>query len=147
MVLARISVMDTRAAGLAVRRLGIHRDVQAFVAVFLVLGLVVGVSLFGWAAFWSVRRHGFRATIRGAARTYFEELPLYWRAPVVAWTFLIALPLIAAWATFKGDWDPVGAIFLALLWLLYLALLLWHRRARARTRAGRDHPHRDTRSV
>ena len=46
--------------------------------------------------------------------------------------FLIALPLIAAWATFKGDWDPVGAIFLALLWLLYLGLLRWHRRAKAR---------------
>jgi len=45
--------------------------------------------------------------------TYAEELPLYWRVPVAAWTFVIALPLIAAWAIVNGDWDPVGAIFLA----------------------------------
>jgi hypothetical protein len=36
--------------------------------------------------------------------------------------FVIALPLIAALAILNGDWDPLGAIFLALLWLLYVAM-------------------------
>lgn len=80
------------------------------------------------------RRHGVRNAVRGAARTYAEELPLYWRVPVAAWTFVIALPLIAAWAIANGDWDPVGAIFLALLWLLYFGLLRWHWAAKARSR-------------
>jgi hypothetical protein len=48
--------------------------------------------------------------------------------------FVIALPLIAVWASVKGDWDPVGAFFVGLLWLLYLALLRWHYRAKARGR-------------
>jgi fatty acid desaturase len=69
-----------------------------------------------------------------AARTYAEELPLYWRVPVAAWTFVIALPLIAAWAIVNGDWDPVGAIFLGLLWLLYFGLLRWHSAAKGRAR-------------
>jgi hypothetical protein len=53
---------------------------------------------------------------------------------VAAWTFVIALPLIAAWAIVNGDWDPVGAIFLALLWLLYFGLLRWHWAAKGRAR-------------
>jgi hypothetical protein len=47
---------------------------------------------------------------------------------------VIALPLIAAWAIVNGDWDPVGAIFLALLWLLYFGLLRWHWAAKGRAR-------------
>jgi hypothetical protein len=100
------------------------------VAVYLLAGFLLGLGLCGWLAVASVRRHGFRHAIRGATRTYLEYLALYWRVPVAAWTFLIALPLIAAWAILKGDWDPVGAIYVALIWLLYLALLRWHRRAR-----------------
>ncbi len=80
---------------------------------------------------------GVRNTLRGAARAYFKELPLYWRVPVVAWMYLIALPLIAAWAIARGEWDPVGGISLAVLWLLYLALLRWHRAAKKQARNGR----------
>jgi hypothetical protein len=87
----------------------------------------------GFLVVTSIRRHGFRNAARSAARTYVEELPLCWRVPWAAWTFLIAAPLIAVWAIVKGEWDPVG-IFLALLWLLYLALLRWHSVANARAR-------------
>jgi hypothetical protein len=65
------------------------------------------------------------------AKTYVHELPLYWRVPWAAWTVLIAAPLIAAWAIVQGEWDPLGVIFLALLWLLYFVLLRWHSRAKA----------------
>jgi hypothetical protein len=85
------------------------------------------VALFGWLAVSTVRRHGLRNAVRRGAQTYVDELPLYWRVPVAAWTFVIALPLIAFWAILNGEWDPVGAVFVALLWLLYLALLRWHR--------------------
>jgi MFS family permease len=108
-----------------------------FIAVFLAVGLLIGFALFGWIAVSSVRRHGFRKAVRGAARTYVDELPLYWRVPVAGWMFVIALPLIAVWNVIKGDWDPVGAIFVAFLWLLYLALLRWHYRAKARARDTR----------
>lgn len=54
--------------------------------------------------------------------------------PWAAWTFLIAAPLIAGWAIVKVEWDLVGAIFIALIWLFYLALLRWHLRAKARAR-------------
>ena len=109
-------------------------DVGTVVAVYLAVGFVISFALYGWIAVSSVRRHGFRNAARGAARTYVEELTTYWRVPVVAWMFVIALPLIAVWASVKGDWDPVGAVFLALLWLLYLALLRWHYRAKTRGR-------------
>ena len=61
--------------------------------------------------------------------------------PWAAWTFLIAAPLIAAWAIIEGQWDPLGAIFLALLWLLYLALLRWHLRFKAHRARGPSDPH------
>ena len=99
---------------------------HTFVAVYLAMGFLLGLGLFGWLAVSAIRRHGVRNPVRGAARTYAEKLPLYWRVPVAAWTFVIALLLIAAWAIVNGDWDPVGAIFLALLWLLYFGLLRWH---------------------
>jgi hypothetical protein len=51
--------------------------------------------------------------------------------PWAAWTVLIAAPLIAGWALITGEWDWVGAIFLALLWLLYFGLLRWHLRSKA----------------
>jgi len=108
--------------------------VHTFVAVYLAIGFLLGLALFGWLAVSAIRRHGVRNAVRGAARTYAEELPLYWRVPVAAWTFVIALPLIAAWAIVNGDWDPVGAIFLALLWLLYFGLLRWHWAAKGRAR-------------
>ena len=111
------------------------------VAVYLAVGLLIAIALFGWIAVSSVRRHGFRNAVRGAARTYVEELPRYWRVPVVGWMFVIALPVIAVWASVRGDWDPVGAVFVGLLCLLYLALLRWHYRAEAR---GRGTPRRRT---
>jgi hypothetical protein len=109
-------------------------NVRTFAAVYLAVGFLIVIGLFGWLAVSSVRRHGVRNAVRGAARTYVEELPLYWRVPVAAWICVIVLPLIAAWATIKGEWDPVGVIFVALLWLLYFALLRWHWRAKARAR-------------
>ena len=99
---------------------------HAFVAVYLALGFFASLGLFGWLAVASVRRDGFRNAVRGGARAYFRELPLYWRVPVVAWTFLIAAPIIAAWAIAAGQWDPVGATFVAILSLAYLSLLRWH---------------------
>jgi len=111
--------------------------VDTFVAVYLAIGSLLALALFGWLAISAIRRHGVRNAVRGAARTYAEELPLYWRVPVAAWTFVIALPLIVAWAIASGDWDPVGTIFLALLWLLYFGLLRWHRAAKGRAR-GRN---------
>ena len=73
-------------------------DVGTFIAVYLTVGFLIG-----WLAVSSVRRHGFRRAVRGAARKYVEELPLYWRVPVAGWMFVIALPLIAVWAIVKGD--------------------------------------------
>jgi len=78
-------------------------DVGTFIAVYLTVGFLIGFALFGWLAVSSVRRHGFRKAVRGAARKYVEELPLYWRVPVAGWMFVIALPLIAVWAIVKGD--------------------------------------------
>jgi hypothetical protein len=108
--------------------------VRTVVALYLAVGFLIGLGLFGWIAVSSARRHGFRNAVRGAARTYVEEPPTYWRVPVVGWLFVIALPLIAVWARVRGDWDPVGAVFVGLLWLLYLALLRWHCRAKTRGR-------------
>jgi hypothetical protein len=108
--------------------------VDAFVAVYLTVGFLFVLALFGWLAVSAIRRHGLRNAARRAARTYAEELPLHWRVPVAAWTFLIALPLIAAWEVVTGNWDPVGASFLALLWLLYFGLLRWHWAAKRRVR-------------
>jgi hypothetical protein len=56
--------------------------------------------------------------------------------------FVIALPLIAAWAIVKGEWDPVGLIFVALLWLLYLGQLRWHLQAKALARNVERRPRR-----
>jgi hypothetical protein len=111
-----------------------------FVGIYLVLGFLVAVGLYGWATASSIRRYGFRSTACGAAKTYVHELPRYWRVPWAAWTVLIAAPLIGAWAIVEGEWDPLGAIFLFLLWLLYLALLRWHLRAK------RHQPHRPPRT-
>src|SRR6266516_4289832 len=122
--------------------MGMTYNVRTFVAAYLAVGFLIGIGLFGFLMVSSVRRHGFRNAVRSAARTYVEELPLYWRAPVAAWMFVIALPLIAAWAIVKGEWDPVGALFVALLWLLYFALLRWHWRAKARARDLQRQPRR-----
>jgi hypothetical protein len=107
----------------------------------MAVGFLISIALYGWAAVSSVRRHGFHGAIRGAARTYVEELPLYWRVPLVAWMFVIALPLIAVWAIINGEWDPAGAILVAAIWLLYLALLRWHYRAKSRTLDSRRRRH------
>ena len=104
-----------------------------FIALYVAIGVLVGLGLLSWAFVSSVRHHGLVSTVRGAIRTYLRELPLYWRVPVVAWMFVIALPLLAAWAIIRGNWDPVGSIFVALIWLFYLALLRWHYRAKAQS--------------
>jgi hypothetical protein len=108
--------------------------VHTFVAVYLAIGFLLALALFGWLAVSAIRRRGVRNAARRAARTYAEELPLYWRVPVVALTFVVALPVIAGWEIVTGDWDAVGAIFLALLWLLYFGLLRWHCAAKRRAR-------------
>ena len=107
-----------------------------FIIVYLAIGFLVGLGMYGWAVVSGVRREGFRVAVRRGAQIYIEELPLYWRVPVVAWMFVVALPLIAAWATLNGHFDPVGAILVFSVWLLYLGLLRWHYRARARGRTA-----------
>jgi hypothetical protein len=114
--------------------------VRTFIIVYLAIGFVIGLGLYGWAAVSTVRRQGFWLAVRNGARIYVEEFPLYWRVPVVAWMFVFALPLIAGWATLSGDFDPVGAIFVFLLWLLYLGLLRWHYRAKARAQPSSGRP-------
>jgi hypothetical protein len=109
--------------------------VQTFTILYLAIGFLIGFGLYGWATVSTVRREGFRVAVRNGARSYIEALPLYWRVPVVAWMFVVALPLIAGWATLNGDFDPVGAIFVFLLWLLYLGLLRWHYQAKVRAQA------------
>jgi hypothetical protein len=110
--------------------------VRTFATVFLAVGFVLGFGLFAWAALASIRRHGFRNAVRDATRAYVAELPLYWRVPIAAWLFVVALPLLAVWGIVEGEWDPVAAAFLAVLWLAYLVLLRWHFRAKARARAA-----------
>ena len=105
-----------------------------FITVYLAVGFLIALSLFGWIAVSSVRRHGFRSSVRGATHTFLEELPLYWRTRVAAWVFVIVLPLIAAWEAVDGDVDATDAISLAVVWLLWFALLRWHLRAKARAR-------------
>ena len=107
---------------------------ETVVAVYLAVGFLFGLALCGWIAVSSVRRHGFRTAVRRATRAYLDELPLNWRVPVAGWMFVIAAPVIAVWASVDGDWDPSGAFLLVLLWLLYVALLRWHYRAKARDR-------------
>jgi hypothetical protein len=102
---------------------GYGYEMETFVAVYLMIGFLIGFGLLGWLAVSTVRREGFRRAIGSGARTYLEYFPRYWRVPVVAWTFVIALPLMATWATLKGDFDAVGAIFVFLLWMLCLGLL------------------------
>jgi hypothetical protein len=131
----RCASQDTR-AGRAYCR------IETFIGVYLGIGFLVAFGLLGWLMVSSVRRHGFRSTVRGAVRVYLEELPLNWRVPVAAWMFLIALPLIAAWSILADEFDEVGAIFVTLLWLLYFALLRWHRRAKARARSVPRPPRR-----
>jgi hypothetical protein len=132
---ARRRAASRTGAGLIARRAAsrAYCRIEIFIGVYLGIGFLVFFGLVGWVTVSSVRRHGFRSTARGAARAYLEELPLNWRVPVAAWMFLIALPLIAAWSILTGEFDAVGALFLALIWLLYFALLRWHRRAKART--------------
>ena len=111
------------------------------IGTYLIIGFLLALGLYGWAMVSSIRSHGFRKTVRGAVKTYVHELPLYWRVPWAAWTFLIAAPLIAAWAIIDGEWDPLGAIFLALLWLLYFTLLRWHLRSKAHDAGGPSDAH------
>ena len=108
---------------------------------YLMIGFLLALGLYGWATVSSIRSHGFRKTVRGAVKTYVRELPLYWRVPWAAWTLLLVAPLIAAWAIIEGEWDSLGAIFLAFLWLLYFALLRWHLRLKAHRADGPSETH------
>jgi hypothetical protein len=74
-------------------------NVRTFAAVYLAVGFLIVIGLFGWLA-------------------------------------------VSSGATIKGEWDPVGVIFVALLWLLYFALLRWHWRANARARDAHRHARR-----
>ena len=96
------------------------------------MGFLLGAGLFGWAFSASVRRHGLSGAIRSAVQSYWHELPLYWRVPWAAGTFLIFAPLVVLVAAVHGDFDVAGTIALGILWLLYLRLLLWHRSAKKR---------------
>lgn len=104
---------------------------KTFVVVYLVVGFAIAIALLSWAFVASARRHGFRNTIRHSVRGYVEYLPLHPRTRISAWMFVIALPVIAAWEIVDGEWDPIGAVFVAVLWLAYFALLRWCSRARA----------------
>lgn len=37
-----------------------------FVGIYLVVGFLLAIGLYGWATVSSIRRHGFRSTVRGA---------------------------------------------------------------------------------
>jgi TRAP-type C4-dicarboxylate transport system permease large subunit len=106
--------------------------VETFVAVYLTVGLLLGVALFAWAAVSEVRRRGAGGAIRDGSRAFLDELWVSRRAWLSAWTFVIAAPLIAVWATVTGDFDPTGAIVLGALWLAYVWFLCWLYRARTR---------------
>jgi hypothetical protein len=101
---------------------------ERFIEIYLVVGFLLGISLLGWALVSSTRRYGFRDMARRAARGYVHGLHVSRRLRWTAWTFLVTTPLIAAWAILHGNWDPLSAIFLALLWLIYFALLRWQLR-------------------
>jgi hypothetical protein len=106
--------------------------VSTFVAVYLLVGFVLGAGLFAWAFSASVRRHGLSGAMRNAVHAYWHELPLYWRVPWAAGTFLIFAPVIVFVSAVRGDFSAAGTIALGILWLLYLRLLLWHRSAKKR---------------
>jgi len=108
--------------------------VETVVAVYLAVGFLTGLALYAWASVSSVRRHGFRKAARLAGRGYLEELPLNPRTRTASWLLVIALPVIAIWASVSGEWDPGAAVLAGLLWLFYLAMLRWHYRAKARVR-------------
>jgi len=101
--------------------------VETVVAVYLAVGFLTGLALYGWASVSSVRRHGFRKAARLAGRGYLEELPLNPRTRTASWLLVIRLPVIAIW-------DPGAAVLAGLLWLFYRAMLRWHYRAKARVR-------------
>jgi len=106
--------------------------VQTFIGVYLILALAVGLGLYGWILISSIRRHGIRATIGGAIRTFVHELPVNWRVRWAAWAFVIGIPVVVAWTTLAGGFEPAGTAALAIVWLLYVALLRWHLRAKRR---------------
>lgn len=109
---------------------------QIFIGVYLILGIAIGVGLYGWVLVSSIRRYGYRATIGGAIRTFGQELPINWRVPWAAWTFAVGIPLVMVWTTLTSGFEPAGAVGLAIVWLLYLALLRWHLRAKRRTESA-----------
>ena len=103
---------------------------QTFIDVYLILGLGLVSGLYGWVLVSSIRRHGTRATMHGAARTFLRDLPLNWRVPWAAGTFLVGIPIVIAWTTLSNGFEPSGAVALAVVWLLDLALLRRHIRAK-----------------
>lgn len=110
---------------------------STLIVVFLVVGGVVATALFGLVAVTSVRRNGFRRSASGAARAYLEEQPLYWSTPVVAWLGVLGVPVVAFWTTLSNGLLLADLVALAILWLLFIALLRWHFRAKARARGRR----------
>jgi hypothetical protein len=50
----------------ATRPDGNELGMRWFVGIYLVLGFLLAIGLYGWATVSSIRRHGFRSTVRGA---------------------------------------------------------------------------------
>ena len=96
-----------------------------FNVAYLAVGFAIGFGLFAWAALSAIRRHRFRATLSGVTRQFFvEDLPLYPRVPLAAWLGIVALPVIAIWATVGGG-GTFWPGFLILFWGIGLVMNAW----------------------
>jgi hypothetical protein len=106
--------------------------VTSFVLAYLAAGIAAGAAVIGWAAVTSVRRHGFRSAVRGAARASTDDPPL---VGAFAWLCVLAYPVLFVIAVATDGFDAVGAAAVFVLWLGAIGLLRWHLRARSRRRA------------
>jgi hypothetical protein len=114
--------------------------VAIFIAVCFVVFTVVSAVVWGWVVIAEIRRNGLGNTLRAGSREFVQDLPLYWRVPIVGWLFAIGIPLVVLWTLLQGKWDTVGAVFVGLVWLLFVALLRRHYRTKARREASRRLP-------
>jgi hypothetical protein len=116
-------------AGGSNRPQGYDAAVDELVSLFVVTGFVLGACLWVWLGVSAVRRRGFAGAMRAAKRQIAYELPRNLLVVAAAWTFVVAAPVIAAWTIVTGDFDLVGFLLVAALWLMYLGLLRWRRRS------------------
>lgn len=103
-----------------------------FIAIYLLLGFAIFAALVVWIVVDSVRTMGVRQAVRAAGRELAHDLSLSWRLPWAAGTFLVGIPFLGAWCALNGSLDAAQAVGLAIVWLLWLAVLRWHLRARKR---------------